>query len=126
MLVLSRKTNQKLQIGNDIVITVVKVKGNTIRLGIEAPRNVRVIRSELEFKLDTSLTAGLVGDQDQAAEGVPDRPWPGGRRMVGRSMHRRDTAVYKDADAYSEVAAYLDITAPAEASRQARLIGHVD
>ncbi len=84
MLVLSRKTNQKLQIGNDIVITVVKVKGNTIRLGIEAPRNVRVIRSELEFKLDTSLTAGLVGDNDQAAEGVPDRPWPGGRRMVGR------------------------------------------
>lgn len=52
MLVLTRKPNQQLQIGKDIVITVVKVRGNTIRLGIEAPRDVRVVRSELEFRLD--------------------------------------------------------------------------
>jgi carbon storage regulator CsrA len=50
MLVLTRKPNQQLHIGNDIVITVVKVRGNTIRLGIEAPKDVRVIRSELEPK----------------------------------------------------------------------------
>ena len=53
MLVLTRKANQQLLIGNDIVITVVKVRGNTIRLGIEAPRDVRVVRSELDAKPET-------------------------------------------------------------------------
>lgn len=57
MLVLTRKPNQQLQIGNDIVITIVKVRGNTIRLGIEAPRDVRVIRSELDPKEDKKLAA---------------------------------------------------------------------
>ncbi len=64
MLVLTRKPNQKLNIGGDIVITVVKVRGNTIRLGIEAPKDVRVIRSELEIKTDVEPngTASNAGD----------------------------------------------------------------
>lgn len=47
MLVLSRKQQQEIVIGDDIKVTVLKVKGNTVRLGIEAPRDVRVIRGEL-------------------------------------------------------------------------------
>jgi carbon storage regulator CsrA len=47
MLVLTRKLNQRVQIGDDITITVLRVKGNTVRLGIEAPRGVRVLRAEL-------------------------------------------------------------------------------
>jgi len=47
MLVLSRKMGQKLQIGNNITVTVLKTQGNTIRLGIEAPRDVSVRRAEL-------------------------------------------------------------------------------
>lgn len=47
MLVLSRKLNQEILLGDDIKITVLKVKGNTVRLGIEAPRSVHVIRGEL-------------------------------------------------------------------------------
>lgn len=47
MLVLSRKLNQEIVIGDNVKITVLKIKGNTVRLGIEAPRNVRVIRGEL-------------------------------------------------------------------------------
>ena len=39
MLVLSRKQHQDIVIGDDIKITVLKVKGNTVRLGIEAPRD---------------------------------------------------------------------------------------
>lgn len=53
MLVLTRKPNQQIRIGNDIVVTVVKVRGNTIRLGIEAPQDVRVMRSELEPQSDS-------------------------------------------------------------------------
>lgn len=47
MLVLSRKQDQKIQIGEDISITVIEVKGKYVRLGIEAPREVRIIRTEL-------------------------------------------------------------------------------
>lgn len=47
MLVLSRKPNQSIRIGNEITIKIVRVKGNTIQLGIEAPKEVPVVRSEL-------------------------------------------------------------------------------
>ena len=47
MLVLSRKLNQEITIGDNVTITVLKVKGNTVRLGIDAPRHVRIARGEL-------------------------------------------------------------------------------
>ena len=47
MLVLSRKQDQEIIIGDNIKIKVLRVKGNTIRLGIEAPREVKVVRGEL-------------------------------------------------------------------------------
>ena len=47
MLVLTRKLQEKIQIADSITITVLRVKGNSVRLGIEAPRSVRVVRSEL-------------------------------------------------------------------------------
>jgi len=48
MLVLSRKTQEKICIGDSIVVTILSVKGNSVRVGIEAPRSVRIVRSELE------------------------------------------------------------------------------
>jgi carbon storage regulator len=47
MLVLSRKPLQSIMIGSDIRITVVKVERNQVRIGIEAPRELTVLRSEL-------------------------------------------------------------------------------
>jgi carbon storage regulator len=47
MLVLSRKLGEKVVIGDGIVVTVVEIKGRTIRLGIEAPHSVPVWRGEL-------------------------------------------------------------------------------
>ena len=47
MLVLSRKRDERLMIGSDIVITVVEVRGDKVRLGIEAPRGVPVYRQEV-------------------------------------------------------------------------------
>jgi len=52
MLVLSRKQQEQIKIGDQITVTIVRVKGNTVRVGIEAPRDVRVIRGELP-KLET-------------------------------------------------------------------------
>ncbi|WP_165065114.1 carbon storage regulator CsrA [Paludisphaera rhizosphaerae] len=50
MLVLSRKVNEKIVIDGGIVITVVKVEGGQVRLGIEAPSDVKVYREELLAK----------------------------------------------------------------------------
>ena len=47
MLVLSRKKNESIVIDGQIKIEVLKVKGNTIRLGISAPKSVKVLRGEL-------------------------------------------------------------------------------
>lgn len=47
MLVLTRKLQERICIGNDITVTVLRVKGQQVRIGIEAPRDVRVIRGEL-------------------------------------------------------------------------------
>ena len=47
MLVLTRKLMEKLFIGDDICITVVRLEGGQVRLGIEAPRQVPVVRAEL-------------------------------------------------------------------------------
>lgn len=48
MLVLTRKTDEQILIGNDIKITLIRVRGNSVRIGIDAPREVRVVRGELE------------------------------------------------------------------------------
>jgi carbon storage regulator CsrA len=58
MLVLSRKQQQEIIVGDNVKITVLKIKGNTVRLGIEAPRDVRVVRGELPMEGD-SQEAGL-------------------------------------------------------------------
>lgn len=47
MLVLSRKKNERIVIDDNIVITVVEVKGDKVRLGIEAPKEIPVHRSEV-------------------------------------------------------------------------------
>ncbi|RCS42163.1 carbon storage regulator [Bremerella cremea] len=48
MLVLTRKQQQQIQIGEGVTITILKVKGNTVRIGIDAPSDVKIVRSELE------------------------------------------------------------------------------
>jgi carbon storage regulator len=47
MLVLTRKLQQQIKIGEQITVTILRVKGNTVRVGVQAPREVRVIRGEL-------------------------------------------------------------------------------
>lgn len=47
MLVLTRKQKESIKIGDSIVITILRVQGQSVRVGIEAPRDVRVVRGEL-------------------------------------------------------------------------------
>ena len=50
MLVLSRKKNEKIMLGDSIEITIVRVSDSQVRLGIQAPSNVTVLRTELTDK----------------------------------------------------------------------------
>ncbi|MGB1931009.1 MAG: carbon storage regulator CsrA [Mariniblastus sp.] len=52
MLVLSRKVGERIWIGEDISITVVRITGGGVRLGIEAPNEMPVVREELKLKLE--------------------------------------------------------------------------
>ena len=47
MLVLTRKLQEQIRIGDNVTITVLRVKGQAVRIGIDAPREVRVVRAEL-------------------------------------------------------------------------------
>lgn len=48
MLVLSRRERERIKLGDSIIVTVVRVAGDKVRLGIEAPAHVLVLRDELE------------------------------------------------------------------------------
>ncbi len=47
MLILSRKTNQKIRINDDIELTIIDVRGDQVKIGINAPRSVKVFREEV-------------------------------------------------------------------------------
>ena len=57
MLVLSRKPDQKISIGSEIVLTIVSVKGNRVTIGIDAPRSVEIQRKELVVENSTPACA---------------------------------------------------------------------
>lgn len=48
ILVLSRRASEKILLGNNICITICRISGSVVRVGIEAPKDVRVLREELE------------------------------------------------------------------------------
>lgn len=57
MLVLTRKSDQKIRIGKDIFITVLKVQGDQVSIGIEAPKELSIVREELLLSDDLAETA---------------------------------------------------------------------
>ncbi len=68
MLVLTRKLKESIRIGDDITVTIVRVKGNAVRIGIEAPPHVRVIRGELNRRVDR--VGGILEDRVRRGESV--------------------------------------------------------
>ena len=67
MLVLSRKESEKIRLGDSIVVTIVRVSGDKVRLGIEAPPNVIVLRDELKPIPTISLPTADQRDLKRAA-----------------------------------------------------------
>lgn len=57
MLILSRKTDQQIKIGEDITITIIDIHGDQVKIGVEAPRNVKVFRQEVFNAIKSENTA---------------------------------------------------------------------
>jgi len=67
MLILSRKVGERIQLGNQITVTLVKIQGNTVRLGIEAPPHMTVVREELVKRAEGGAIAVTVAPEAAGA-----------------------------------------------------------
>lgn len=68
MLVLSRKKNESIVINNDITIVVVEIRGDKVRLGVEAPREVPVHRREVYDAIQRSASDDSTNSANTAQE----------------------------------------------------------
>ncbi len=69
MLVLTRRRDQSILIGDNVRVTVVEISGNQVRLGIEAPRMVPVLRMELARHHEPAVATHPSGGSDASASG---------------------------------------------------------
>ena len=74
MLVLTRKLMEKLFIGDDICVTVVRLEGGQVRLGIDAPREVSVVRAELVPERQSGSPRGGHGHAQGPSQGQGQNP----------------------------------------------------
>lgn len=67
MLVLTRRTNEKIRIGDNVILTILEVRGDQVRLGIEAPRTVGVHREEVWVELQAQNIAAASPSKEHVA-----------------------------------------------------------
>ena len=65
MLILSRKIDEKIKIGNDITITIIDVRGDQVKIGVEAPKNVKVFRQEVFNAIQSENKAALASVEEK-------------------------------------------------------------
>jgi len=68
MLILTRRVGETLMIGDEVTVTVLGVKGNQVRIGINAPKNVSVHREEIYQRIKGENEAGGTGPSENTAE----------------------------------------------------------
>jgi carbon storage regulator len=79
MLVLTRKSNQSIMIGDDIEVSVLSVMGDKVRIGIQAPQEVPVFRTEIYLEIhrgDGATPKDVRGEVDEALQELGDGPQP--------------------------------------------------
>lgn len=60
MLILSRKTDQQIKIGEDITLTIIEIKGDQVKIGVEAPKDIKVFRQEVFSAIKNENTKSAV------------------------------------------------------------------
>ncbi|WP_024466467.1 carbon storage regulator CsrA [Treponema pedis] len=62
MLILSRKTNQKILIGDNIELTIIEIRGDQVKIGVNAPPSIKVFREEIYQEIQNENKAAMVKD----------------------------------------------------------------
>lgn len=79
MLVITRRSGERIRIGDDVVVQVMEVTGNGVRLGIDAPRSTRIYREELWLAVQEENRAAA----QAAPADLPKAPAPTGHTTEG-------------------------------------------
>jgi carbon storage regulator len=98
MLVLTRRAGERVLLGEEIEVTVVSVRGDQVRLGIEAPAEVSICRSELVERVKQENAAAAVGAAAMRRAGVGEGLKSRKRRAdnESRTIERRRTAADRE------------------------------
>lgn len=99
MLVLTRKADEQILIGEDIKITLVRVRGNSVRLGIDAPRNVRIVRGELDLLVSDPESDVEVEIDDRDQVFAHPQPEPKDATTYDRAPSNRLTELLDQSEA---------------------------
>ena len=118
MLVLTRKYQEKIRIGQNITITVLRMKGKAVRLGIEAPSDVPVVRGELSFEVELS------SDESESTTVEPEPALslsiPSGRQFAATPTKTSEWSTASNPDAASRSAGKQPTTSTVGFSRVPR------
>jgi carbon storage regulator len=74
MLVLTRKSNQSIMIGDEIEVSVLSIMGEKVRIGIQAPRTIPVFRKEVYLEIQQEKAAGGREEVDEALNELQSKP----------------------------------------------------
>jgi carbon storage regulator len=91
MLVLTRKSNQSIMIGDDIEVSVLSIMGEKVRIGIQAPRDIPVFRKEVYLEIqqeNVAAGASARAEVDDALKRLSSRPQVLAEQVVQRLEHR--------------------------------------
>lgn len=80
MLILTRKPGESVYIGDDVKVTLMEIKGNQVRVGVEAPASVRIYREEIYLQIleENKSAAALSKDTDANVSGIA-KAWKGSK-----------------------------------------------
>ena len=97
MLVLSRYRDESIYIGDDVVITVVDIRGDRVRIGVQAPSNVSVHRQEVYEAIKNESQGG--SSRNRKAEQVPSSksPVPTPSAPLGQELNKRKAKMSSEA-----------------------------
>ncbi|HYF26351.1 MAG TPA: carbon storage regulator CsrA [Baekduia sp.] len=71
MLIVTRRPGEKVMVGDDVVVEVMEISGNSVRIGITAPRSVPVYREEIWATIQAENAAAAATDPKALPDGVP-------------------------------------------------------
>jgi carbon storage regulator len=68
MLILTRKLNEEIKIGSGITVKIISISENTVKIGIDAPQNIQIVRTELYEKVKESSVKAIKSINERPAE----------------------------------------------------------